>query len=38
MKLELPLELRVVPLAHRQSERPLVVIVNDACGTKQRPI
>jgi hypothetical protein len=38
MKLEMPLEPTVVSHVHRQSERPLVIIVDDACGTKQRPI
>lgn len=38
MKLEMPLEPTVVSQAHCQSERPPVVIVDDACGMKQRPI
>ncbi|KSV88634.1 hypothetical protein N184_28635 [Sinorhizobium sp. GL28] len=38
MKPELLLKPTVVSHAHRQSERPLVVIVDDARGMKQRPI
>jgi hypothetical protein len=38
MKREMPLEPTVVLHAHRQSERPRVVIEADACGMKQRPI